>query len=583
MSYKSLYRKYRPMRFEDVCGQQFIVKTLSNAIKNNKIGHAYLFCGTRGTGKTTIAKIFAKLVNCLNPLDNVPCGECEICLNENTDEIPDIIEIDAASNNGVDEIRELKNKIKLMPVMCKYKVYIIDEVHMLSTGAFNALLKTLEEPPEHVIFILATTEPQKLPITIISRCQRFDFKKINVLDISKRLKYISQKEGIDIDDEAIEEIAKLSEGAMRDAIGLLDQISSFADSKITVEDIYTIRGSVSNRVLIELIEKYIDNDASSILSIVDDIYLSGKDFYRLSEDILVFYRNMLISKVAPSYFEDKALQLKDDIMRLSSKIEVKRIERMIKKLEELLRNIKSSDYPRILFETTILSDLDLDESFENEKTTTEKDKTFVLGINEVDSKSKNKEIKLDKNINEIIKEEFKEKDIKKVTTKNKSNNSFAITDALKEAMINNTIAEASASLKKEATVKFEELDKYLIDKDFKAAATILKDSIVTAVSNDHMLLTYKYESMVEDNDNEYASISNLIKQMFGSEYKVVAITDKRWKELRPYFLNLKKENGTIPLIEEKYEKINKSENMIENENYEEVLNIFDSDLIEMEE
>jgi len=583
MSYKSLYRKYRPMRFEDVCGQQFIVKTLSNAIKNNKIGHAYLFCGTRGTGKTTIAKIFAKLVNCLNPLDNVPCGECEICLNENTDEIPDIIEIDAASNNGVDEIRELKNKIKLMPVMCKYKVYIIDEVHMLSTGAFNALLKTLEEPPEHVIFILATTEPQKLPITIISRCQRFDFKKINVLDISKRLKYISQKEGIDIDDEAIEEIAKLSEGAMRDAIGLLDQISSFADSKITVEDIYTIRGSVSNRVLIELIEKYIDNDASSILSIVDDIYLSGKDFYRLSEDILVFYRNMLISKVAPSYFEDKALQLKDDIMRLSSKIEVKRIERMIKKLEELLRNIKSSDYPRILFETTILSDLDLDESFENEKPTTEKDKTFVLGINEVDSKSKNKEIKLDKNINEIIKEEFKEKDIKKVTTKNKSNNSFAITDALKEAMINNTIAEASASLKKEATVKFEELDKYLIDKDFKAAATILKDSIVTAVSNDHMLLTYKYESMVEDNDNEYASISSLVKQMFGSEYKVVAITDKRWKELRPYFLNLKKENGTIPLIEEKYEKINKSENMIENENYEEVLNIFDSDLIEMEE
>ena len=583
MSYKSLYRKYRPMRFEDVCGQQFIVKTLSNAIKNNKIGHAYLFCGTRGTGKTTIAKIFAKLVNCLNPLDNVPCGECEICLNENTDEIPDIIEIDAASNNGVDEIRELKNKIKLMPVMCKYKVYIIDEVHMLSTGAFNALLKTLEEPPEHVIFILATTEPQKLPITIISRCQRFDFKKINVLDISKRLKYISQREGIDIDDEAIEEIAKLSEGAMRDAIGLLDQISSFADSKITVEDIYTIRGSVSNRVLIELIEKYIDNDASSILSIVDDIYLSGKDFYRLSEDILVFYRNMLISKVAPSYFEDKALQLKDDIMRLSSKIEVKRIERMIKKLEELLGNIKSSDYPRILFETTILSDLDLDESFENEKPTTEKDKTLVMSINEVDSKSKNKEIKLDKNINEIIKEEFKEKDIKKVTTKNKSNNSFAITDALKEAMINNTIAEASASLKKEATVKFEELDKYLIDKDFKAAATILKDSIVTAVSNDHMLLTYKYESMVEDNDNEYASISNLIKQMFGSDYKVVAITDKRWKELRPYFLNLKKENGTIPLIEEKYEKINKSENMIENENYEEVLNIFDSDLIEMEE
>lgn len=583
MAYQTLYRKYRPKSFDLVYGQDIIVKTLKNVIKNDKLSHAYLFTGPRGTGKTSCAKLFAKAINCLDNASGDACNKCKNCISFNNNSNPDIIEIDAASNNGVDEIREIKNKINLVPTISKYKVYIIDEVHMLSTGAFNALLKTLEEPPEHVIFILATTEPQKLPITIISRCQRFDFKKINVLDISKRLKYISQKEGIDIDDEAIEEIAKLSEGAMRDAIGLLDQISSFADSKITVEDIYTIRGSVSNRVLIELIEKYIDNDASSILSIVDDIYLSGKDFYRLSEDILVFYRNMLISKVAPSYFEDKALQLKDDIMRLSSKIEVKRIERMIKKLEELLGNIKSSDYPRILFETTILSDLDLDESFENEKPTTEKDKTLVMSINEVDSKSKNKEIKLDKNINEIIKEEFKEKDIKKVTTKNKSNNSFAITDALKEAMINNTIAEASASLKKEATVKFEELDKYLIDKDFKAAATILKDSIVTAVSNDHMLLTYKYESMVEDNDNEYASISNLIKQMFGSEYKVVAITDKRWKELRPYFLNLKKENGTIPLIEEKYEKINKSENMIENENYEEVLNIFDSDLIEMEE
>ena len=170
MTYVALYRKFRPNDFKDVKGQDHIVTALKNQIMSNRIGHAYLFSGTRGTGKTTIAKIFAKLVNCLNPLDNVPCGECEICLNENTDEIPDIIEIDAASNNGVDEIRELKNKIKLMPVMCKYKVYIIDEVHMLSTGAFNALLKTLEEPPEHVIFILATTEPQKIPITIISRC-----------------------------------------------------------------------------------------------------------------------------------------------------------------------------------------------------------------------------------------------------------------------------------------------------------------------------------------------------------------------------------------------------------------------------
>ena len=196
MAYKSLYRKYRPTTFDDVSGQTFIIKTLKNAIATNKISHAYLFSGTRGTGKTTIAKIFAKNVNCMNLIDGNVCGKCEICTTENTDDIQDIIEIDAASNNGVDEIRELKNKIKLAPVLCKYKVYIIDEVHMLSTGAFNALLKTLEEPPSHVIFILATTEPQKIPITIISRCQRFDFKKLSIIDIKNRLKYIAEKEHI---------------------------------------------------------------------------------------------------------------------------------------------------------------------------------------------------------------------------------------------------------------------------------------------------------------------------------------------------------------------------------------------------
>ena len=242
MTYKSLYRKYRPIRFEDVCGQDFIVKTLNNAIFKGKINHAYLFCGTRGTGKTTIAKIFAKAINCINPINNLPCGKCEICLNDNTDKIPDIIEIDAASNNGVDEIRELKNKVRLVPTMCKYKVYIIDEVHMLSVGAFNALLKTLEEPPAHVIFILATTEPQKLPITILSRCQRFDFRNISTENIVERLKFISEKEGIEIEDDALIEIAKMSDGALRDAISTLDQVSSYADNKITVDDIYAVKG-----------------------------------------------------------------------------------------------------------------------------------------------------------------------------------------------------------------------------------------------------------------------------------------------------------------------------------------------------
>ena len=260
MAYKSLYRKYRPTTFDDVSGQTFIIKTLKNAIATNKISHAYLFSGTRGTGKTTIAKIFAKNVNCMNLIDGNACGKCEICTTENTDDIQDIIEIDAASNNGVDEIRELKNKIKLAPVLCKYKVYIIDEVHMLSTGAFNALLKTLEEPPSHVIFILATTEPQKIPITIISRCQRFDFKKLSIIDIKNRLKYIAEKEHINITDDCLDEIAKMSDGAMRDAIGLLDQVSSFNEDSITIDDIYQISGSVPFKKIYELIDSYINED-----------------------------------------------------------------------------------------------------------------------------------------------------------------------------------------------------------------------------------------------------------------------------------------------------------------------------------
>jgi len=340
MAYKSLYRKYRPSNFEDVYGQQFIIKTLNNAIENNKISHAYLFTGTRGTGKTTIAKIFAKMVNCLDMQDNIPCGKCEICLKENTDEIPDIIEIDAASNNGVDEIRELKNKIKLVPVMCKYKVYIIDEVHMLSTGAFNALLKTLEEPPAHVIFILATTEPQKLPITIISRCQRFDFKKIAIEDIYNRLKYISNKENININDDALLEISKMSDGAMRDAIGTLDQVSSYADNLITIDDIYTLKGSISTNLLFDLTMNYVNRDFENMLNIIEQVYVEGKNFYLIVDDMLMLFRNVLINKKARKYFLNKDVLLKDEIEKISEILDISSVENIIIKFEELSKNIK---------------------------------------------------------------------------------------------------------------------------------------------------------------------------------------------------------------------------------------------------
>ena len=582
MAYKSLYRKYRPTTFDDVSGQTFIIKTLKNAIATNKISHAYLFSGTRGTGKTTIAKIFAKNVNCMNLIDGNVCGKCEICTTENTDDIQDIIEIDAASNNGVDEIRELKNKIKLAPVLCKYKVYIIDEVHMLSTGAFNALLKTLEEPPSHVIFILATTEPQKIPITIISRCQRFDFKKLSIIDIKNRLKYIAEKEHINITDDCLDEIAKMSDGAMRDAIGLLDQVSSFNEDSITIDDIYQISGSVPFKKIYELIDSYINGDIENILKTTEEIYNEGKDFIKLTFDMLSIFKDVLIYYRAPKYFENLNKLNFDEIKKIKEKIDISDLELIIETLENLSRELKLSDYPRILLEMFLINK----KSASN--TLTEEVKHYKEAVNE-----EQKEV-----INELKEERKIETELKKVETnveeikenltikQNEYTNETRIavdnpSSEDKKILINNTIALASAKLKKEISEKFIDLDKYLIDKKYKVAATILKDATIAAVSNDHMLLTYKYVSMVEDNDKSINKITKLVNEITKSNYKIVAISIDEWKEMRPYYVELKK-SGKIELLNEPV--INESNNNglnIDNE-FDEVINAFGSELIEME-
>ena len=582
MAYKSLYRKYRPTTFDDVSGQTFIIKTLKNAIATNKISHAYLFSGTRGTGKTTIAKIFAKNVNCMNLIDGNACGKCEICTTENTDDIQDIIEIDAASNNGVDEIRELKNKIKLAPVLCKYKVYIIDEVHMLSTGAFNALLKTLEEPPSHVIFILATTEPQKIPITIISRCQRFDFKKLSIIDIKNRLKYIAEKEHINITDDCLDEIAKMSDGAMRDAIGLLDQVSSFNEDLITIDDIYQISGSVPFKKIYELIDSYINEDIENILKTTEEIYNEGKDFIKLTFDMLSIFKDVLIYYRAPKYFENLNKLNFDEIKKIKEKIDISDLELIIETLENLSRELKLSDYPRILLEMFLINK----KSASN--TLTEEVKHYKEAVNE-----EQKEV-----INELKEERKIETELKKVETnveeikenltikQNEYTNETRIavdnpSSGDKKILINNTIALASAKLKKEISEKFIDLDKYLIDKKYKVAATILKDATIAAVSNDHMLLTYKYVSMVEDNDKSINKITKLVNEITKSNYKVIAISIDEWKEMRPYYVELKK-SGKIELLNEPV--INESNNNglnIDNE-FDEVINAFGSELIEME-
>lgn len=302
MGYTALYRKFRPQNFEDVKGQEHIVTTLKNQIKADRIGHAYLFCGTRGTGKTTIAKILAKAVNCEHPVDGSPCNECATCRAINEGTSMNVIEIDAASNNGVDNIREIREEVAYRPTQGNYKVYIIDEVHMLSTGAFNALLKTLEEPPSYVMFILATTEAHKIPITILSRCQRYDFRRITADTISARLMELMDKEGNDVEEKAIRYIAKAADGSMRDALSLLDQcIAFYLGETLTYEKVLENLGAVDTEVFSGLLRKILAQDTAGAIKILEDIIIQGREMGQFVTDFIWYLRNLLLIEIGRAH------------------------------------------------------------------------------------------------------------------------------------------------------------------------------------------------------------------------------------------------------------------------------------------
>ena len=354
--HKALYRAYRPQTFKDVVGQEHIIRTLKNQIQNGNVGHAYLFCGTRGTGKTSTAKIFARAVNCIDSVNEEPCNECEVCKDILNDNIMDVIEIDAASNNSVDDVREIRENVKYTPAKCKYKVYIIDEVHMLSQGAFNALLKTLEEPPSYVIFILATTEPHKIPATILSRCQRFDFKRVTVQDMSSRMKEICEDVNIDVDERALNLIARNSQGALRDALSILDQCMSFSDDKIEYKDVVDLLGTVNIEQLFEMAEYVIKEDTKKCLEILNEFVIWGKDIKNLIDDLIDHFRNLMICKVSTELDEIISLpeETIEQLKAQSNLIETNDIIRILNILSETQDNIKSSSNPRVLAEVSIM-------------------------------------------------------------------------------------------------------------------------------------------------------------------------------------------------------------------------------------
>ena len=353
MAYTALYRNFRPLKFSDMVGQEHITKTLRNQVMSGRVGHAYLFNGGRGTGKTTSAKILARVVNCLNPVEGEPCNKCEICKEILDGSLTDIVEMDAASNNGVDDIRSIREEVNFLPTKAKYRVYIIDEVHMLSTGAFNALLKTLEEPPTHVKFILATTEPQKLPTTILSRCQRFDFKKIPENDIIKRLKIICESSDIKVDEDALKIMAVLSEGHMRDAISILERCSQENTDKITSDEVKELVGLPSLVHINKLARGVLEYDTIEALKAVDDVIEDGKDLYNFLWEVIKYFKDILVYKTTNNlnlYSEAEIVEIK----RLADITEEERLLDIIYQLSELEADIKWSSQKTIMFQTGII-------------------------------------------------------------------------------------------------------------------------------------------------------------------------------------------------------------------------------------
>lgn len=529
MLYQALYRKYRPKTFDDVSGQEVIVKTLKNIIKSNKLTHAYLFIGPRGTGKTSIAKIFAKTINCENSIDGISCEICSSCESNNNNENIDIIEMDAASNNGVDEIREIKNHVTLLPTMSKYKVYIIDEVHMLTTGAFNALLKTLEEPPKHVIFILATTEPHKIPLTIISRCQSFEFKPIPKQIMKERLKYICQQENISITEEALDYISIDSNGGMRDAIGLLDQLNAYTDGNINKEDVILLSGRISKNEIINMFEMIKENNIKECFNIIQKFEEEGKDFSYISEDIIKYLRDS---------FLDSQIGKSSKIIELLGE---KYIIDIIMLFNNAIINMKNTKDKKIFFDLTIIQIINI---YNNQ--------TNVCNKNEQKEKSAEK---INKKI--IPSEKF---------------NSDSLFKELMTIRMNNILAKADkVSLQKYINL-ISTLENDITNLKHLKIINILSDCSIKAGSDSGLIITTDNENILSELYDNFIDIENTLSSINEYNIKVCFLLEKYWLEKRKEYVEKIKNKEEIKIIDES-KILNKIENNLEKNEFEDLLEI----------
>ncbi|MBX0358346.1 DNA polymerase III subunit gamma/tau [Halobacillus sp. Nhm2S1] len=534
MSYQALYRVWRPRNFEGVVGQTHITRTLQNAIEQNKFSHAYLFSGPRGTGKTSAAKIFAKAVNCERSPVKEPCNECDACLGIQDGSISDVIEIDAASNNGVEQIREIRDKVKYAPSAVPYKVYIIDEVHMLSMGAFNALLKTLEEPPKHVIFILATTEPHKIPLTIISRCQRFDFKRISQKAMVERMEKITSVEEIAIAREALEIVALTAEGGMRDALSLLDQAISYSEDEVTIEDVLAVTGSVSQSKLTAVLESLHNQDARAALEAVDDLIQQGKDPGRFVFDLIYYLRDLLLFQSAPDLEHNLERAIPDEgFKRLSGELSPGWIQQAIRELNRCQQEMKWTTSPKVFIEIAMLNLVEVQE---------QPSQGQPVQSEAVDQ--------LARKIEGLEKElaSLKEKGVSATAQPQSAPKKRAPAKSGKKGYnvpyerIRQVLNEASKEDIKNVQGRWADFMEALKRTNAPAHATLL-NSKPRAASSKALVLAFRYDIHCSLALEHQKTIEPLLTEFIGKPMTIIPIPEPNWQEIREEFVRKQKQSS----------------------------------------
>ncbi|HJV18137.1 MAG TPA: DNA polymerase III subunit gamma/tau [Bacillales bacterium] len=524
MAYQALYRVWRPQQFFDVVGQEHVTKTLQNALLQQKISHAYLFSGPRGTGKTSAAKILAKAVNCEMAPISEPCNQCSLCRGITDGSISDVIEIDAASNNGVEEIRDIRDKVKYAPSAVKYKVYIIDEVHMLSIGAFNALLKTLEEPPKHVIFILATTEPHKIPLTIISRCQRYDFKRITAQAIVNRMKLIVDETGIDCEETALTMIARAAEGGMRDALSLLDQAISFSQDCVTYEDALTVTGSVSQNFLNRLARAVLEKNVAMGLETLEELLYQGKDPSRFIEDFILFYRDMLLYKTAPALEESlERVLLDDDFRQIAEQIPAEQIYQLMDILNKTQTEMRWTNHSKILLEVAIVKLCQMEKTIQQGATSELGE--LLARIDQLEQELR--ELKT----NGVATQQEAGPSVQKQSPRT-SRKSFQAP----VGKINEVLKHAT----KTDLVQIKSRWGEMLSKLMKSHSALLNEAEPVAASATAFIIKFKHEihcQMAMENNRFVEKTGSIFQELIGKKLAVIGIPEDQWQTIRESFLN----------------------------------------------